>query len=108
MVKLTYRLTDGSSREIEASVGDNLMMIATDHDIPGIVGRCGGYSNCGTCHIYIDEMWMSLLPEPSAEEDALLSESAAERHFTSRLGCQVKLTQALDGIVVTVPDRQEF
>lgn len=108
MIKLTYQLSDGSSQEIEASVGDNLMQVATDHGITGILGRCGGYCNCGTCHLYVDERWAGLLPDPSSEEDALLSESAAERQSTSRLGCQVKLTEALDGVVVTVPDRQEF
>jgi len=108
MVKLTYRLPDGSSSDIEASAGENLMTVATNHDIQGIVGQCGGYRNCGTCHIYVDERWASLLPEPSEEEEAMLSESAAELQPTSRLSCQVKLTEALDGIIVTVPETQEF
>lgn len=108
MLKITYRLNDGSSCVLEANVGDNLMQLAMKHDIPGILGRCGGFCNCGTCHVYVDANWAKLLPEPSFEEDALLSGSAAERRPTSRLACQVKLNEALDGMVVTIPDRQEF
>lgn len=108
MPKITYQLHDGSSRTIDAKVGDSVMQTAMNHDVPGILGRCGGFCNCGTCHVYVGDKWASLIGEPSIDEDALLSESAAERQPNSRLGCQVKLTDALDGIVVTVPERQEF
>lgn len=108
MPKITYQLHDGSSRTFEASAGENVMQVAMNHDVPGILGRCGGFCNCGTCHVYVGEKWANLLPEPSIDEDALLSESAAERQPNSRLGCQIKLSAALDGIVVTIPERQEF
>ena len=108
MLKITYESSDGSTRTLEASAGENIMQVAMNHDVPGILGRCGGFCNCGTCHVYIGDQWTSLLPKPSIDEDALLSESAAERQPNSRLGCQVKLTDALDGIVVTIPERQEF
>jgi ferredoxin, 2Fe-2S len=108
MLKIIYQLHDGSSRTLGASAGENIMQVAMNHDVPGILGRCGGFCNCGTCHVYVGDKWAHLLPEPSFDEHALLSESAADRKPNSRLGCQVKLTAALDGVVVTVPEQQEF
>ncbi|MDB6060348.1 MAG: ferredoxin [Verrucomicrobiaceae bacterium] len=108
MPKIIYELSDGSTRTIEANAGDNVMQVAMSHDIAGILGRCGGFCNCGTCHVYVDAQWADQLPEPAFDEDALLSESAAERQPGSRLGCQVIVTEALDGITVTIPERQEF
>jgi ferredoxin, 2Fe-2S len=108
MPEVTFKLHDGSTRTITASNGESVMQVATNHDVPGIIGRCGGYCNCGTCHVYVDEHWAALLPEAAFEEDALLSESAAERQPNSRLSCQVKLSDALNGIVITIPERQEF
>jgi ferredoxin, 2Fe-2S len=107
MLKVHYRLSDGSSLTVTAVPGTSLMQLAVDQGVPGILGRCGGYCNCGTCHVYLDPAWAAALPAPSVEEDTLLSDCAAERRATSRLGCQVKLTQELDGITVTVPSRQE-
>lgn len=107
MAKVTYRLSDGTSRTIEAEPGKSVMQIAVDNDVAGIIGRCGGFCNCGTCHVYVGDQWLALLPEQSEEEDAMLDGTPAERLHSSRLGCQVKLSEALDGMVVTVPDCQE-
>jgi len=107
-MKITYRSHDGTERTLDASPGESVMQVAVNHDVPGILARCGGFCNCGTCHVYVGEQWASLLPEPGFDEDALLSESAADRKPNSRLSCQVKLTDAMDGIVVTIPERQEF
>ena len=107
MVRIIYRLKDGSAQTIDASPGENVMQVAADNGIDGIIGRCGGYGSCGTCHVYVDEQWAAALPEPSFEEDEMLAGAPAKRLPTSRLGCQVRLTEALDGIAVTIPECQE-
>jgi 2Fe-2S ferredoxin len=107
MPKITYQLLDGSTQTLEADSGESVMQVAMNHEIPGIIGRCGGFCVCGTCHVYVDSAWVNQLPTPSIDEDALLDAVAAERLPNSRLGCQIKLSEALDGIVVTVPDTQE-
>ena len=108
MAEVIFRLPDGSSRSVQAAAGDSVMQAATYNDVPGILGRCGGFCNCGTCHVFVDPAWSGKLAALSDEEDALLSEVAAERQEHSRLSCQIRLSAALDGIVVTVPERQEF
>lgn len=108
MPKVTYRFVDGSSKTLEAAAGVSVMHVATHNDLPGILGRCGGFCNCGTCHVYVDDAWAGLVGEPSIDEDAMLDDCAAERKSGSRLSCQIVLTDALDGLVVDVPYRQEF
>ncbi|MDB6062922.1 MAG: ferredoxin [Verrucomicrobiaceae bacterium] len=108
MPKIIYQLNDGSTRTLEAKVGESVMQVAMSNSVPGIIGRCGGFCNCGTCHVYVGNEWVKQLPDPSFDEDALLDEVAAERLLHSRLGCQIKMTDALDGITVVVPEQQEF
>lgn len=107
MPTITYLLPDGSTRTIEAMAGENAMQIAVEHDVEGILGRCGGYCQCGTCHVYVDPDWADKLPEPYPEEDMMLDGTPAERLPNSRLSCQIVLSDELDGLVVTVADTQE-
>ena len=87
--------------------GDSVMQTATGAGVPGIVAECGGSAMCATCHVYVDEAWADRLPPPLATELEMLECTAAERLPNSRLSCQIKLSAALDGLVVRIPERQQ-
>ena len=106
MPDITFILADGSEHGLEAPEGVSVMAAATGAGVPGIVAECGGAARCATCHVYVDEAWAATLPAPGADELALLECTAAERQPTSRLSCQIRLTAALQGLVLRVPDRQ--
>lgn len=107
MPDITFILADGSERGLEAPDGVSVMAAATGAGVPGIVAECGGSAMCATCHVYVDETWADEIPAPLANELELLECTAAERRPTSRLSCQLKLTAALQGLVVRIPDRQQ-
>jgi 2Fe-2S ferredoxin len=106
MVRVTLRATDGTAHEIDANAGDSLMRAATDRGIQEIAAICGGCMTCATCHVYVDEPWAARLPSPSADEQAMLEMTAAERRATSRLSCQIVLAPELNGLSAQLPDRQ--
>lgn len=100
------RSADGAVHRIEGNENESLMRAALRHGIEGIVAECGGECACATCHVYVDERCYSMLQPPGAAECELLDFVAAERKTTSRLSCQINLVAELDGIEVTLPDRQ--
>jgi ferredoxin, 2Fe-2S len=103
--KITFIEPDGTRREIDAQVGVTLMEAARRHDVEGIVAQCGGACICATCHVYVAAQWLAILgPREEMEEGTL--ENAWEPQANSRLSCQIHVTQALDGLEVTVPTRQ--
>lgn len=102
MPKATYLLPDGSAREIEMREGQSLMEAAIRNGIGEILGECGGSAMCATCHCYVEQSPADL-PPVADNEDAMLDETAAERQPNSRLSCQIRMTPALDGIVVRIP-----
>lgn len=104
MPKVTYRHPDGSEDTIEVPVGWSLMEAAIQNDVDGIVAECGGGCACATCHVYVASS--DGLPPISDMEGDMLECTAAERREGSRLSCQLKMTEALDGLVVEVPERQ--
>ena len=106
MPKITYVHPDGAREELEAAEGASVMQAATAQGIDGIVAECGGNCMCATCHVYIEPSQLALLPAMSEEEDALLDGTASDREPNSRLSCQITVTQALDGLVVNLPERQ--
>lgn len=106
MPDIMFHLSDGREIGFEAPEGVSLMQAATGHGVPGIVAECGGAAQCATCHVYVDPSWVARLPAASDVEEALLACTAAEREPTSRLACQIRLTAALQGLTVRVPDRQ--
>ena len=106
MPKITYVLTDGSRRDVEAATGTSVMEAAIKHNVRGIDAECGGCLSCATCHVYVGEEWLAKLPAPDPDEEDMLGFVAADRQPNSRLSCQVKLDEALSGIVVTIPPRQ--
>ncbi|MBN8965103.1 MAG: 2Fe-2S iron-sulfur cluster binding domain-containing protein [Rhizobiales bacterium] len=105
MPKITYIDTEGTARTIEAENGATVMETAVNNDIPGILATCGGSCSCATCHVYIDEDWASKLPQPALEEMDML-DTAHDLKDTSRLSCQIVVTEELDGLIVTTPPRQ--
>ena len=106
MPKIIYVLTDGGRREIDAAAGASIMETAIKNNVGGIDAECGGCLSCATCHVYVDEAWFATLPPPEADETDMLGFVAAEHRPTSRLSCQLKMNESLDGIVVKIPDRQ--
>ena len=106
MPDIAFIHPDGSVQGMEAPEGVSVMQVATGAGVPGIVAECGGALNCATCHVYVDAAWAGRLPSPLADELEMLECTAAERAPTSRLACQIKVTAALDGLVVRIPERQ--
>lgn len=105
MVKITYIAHDGITSEVEAEVGSTVMQTAVDNGIEGIVAECGGACSCATCHCYIDEAWRGAVGDPNPLEREML-EFATEPKENSRLGCQIDISEALDGLVVHLPESQ--
>jgi 2Fe-2S ferredoxin len=102
---ITFILKDGSRQTIDAEIGDNIMQVATFNSIPGIDGACGGFCSCATCHVYVESAHQ--LPAIAEDEETMLQGTAAERNKkTSRLTCQIIMTEGLDGLVLRIPERQ--
>jgi ferredoxin, 2Fe-2S len=100
-----YIQPDGTSQTIEAEPGASVMETAVDNDVEGIVAECGGACSCATCHVYVDAAWADRLDAPDAQEDGML-DCVLDRQKTSRLSCQIIMSDALDGLVVHVPESQ--
>ena len=107
MPEVTYIHADGNSETLDAAVGTSVMQAALAAGIGGIVAECGGSAMCATCHVYVDPAWADKLPPPLANELEMLECTAAEREPTSRLSCQIKMTDTLQGLVVRLPDHQQ-
>ena len=105
MPRIIYVLADGERCEIDAAAGASIMETAIKNNVRGIDAECGGCLSCATCHVYVDEAWIAKLPPPEADESDMLGFVAAEQKPASRLSCQLKMTESLDGIVVNIPDR---
>ena len=105
MPRVTYIGADGRRDQIDLALGESLLDGALDNNVPGIIGQCGGGCTCVTCHCYVDNPWLERLPEPQPDEAELLpfAECVAA---DSRLACQIRMTEALDGITVRLPPRQ--
>jgi 2Fe-2S ferredoxin len=99
---VTFALADGERRSMEAPVGLSLLEVSWRHDVP-IAGDCGGFCSCGTCHLVVaDEDFLRVGPPHEDEEDVL--DMVFELATTSRLGCQVIVTEAMNGIVLYLPE----
>jgi ferredoxin, 2Fe-2S len=106
MAKITYLLTDGSAQSLDVPTGTSVRDAALADGLPGIEGECGGFLNCATCHVYLDEEWVDRLPAAEELEDELLEGTAAERQPTSRLSCQLVVDDSWDGLTVQMPESQ--
>jgi 2Fe-2S ferredoxin len=105
MPKITYIEHDGTSRTVDAEVGATVMETAIRNRVPGIVAECGGACSCATCHVHVDEAWKEKVGPPSPMEEDML-DFAFDVRPNSRLSCQIKVTEELDGLVVNTPERQ--
>jgi 2Fe-2S ferredoxin len=105
MPKITYIDQDGAERTVEAELGATVMETAINNDVPGILATCGGSCSCATCHVYVDEEWFDKLP-PAALEELDMLDTAHDVEPTSRLSCQIQVTEAIDGLIVTTPAKQ--
>jgi 2Fe-2S ferredoxin len=105
MPKITYIDKDGTTRIAEAEIGSTVMETAIRNNVPGIVAECGGACSCATCHVHIDEAWSAIVGPPSPMEEDML-DFAFDVKPTSRLSCQIKVTEALDGLIVRTPEQQ--
>ena len=101
MPKMTFVEPNGNRREVEAPNGLSVMEIAHRHHIE-LEGACEGALACSTCHVIVDDGWFEQLDESTEEEEDMLDLAFALTH-TSRLGCQIKMCDELDGLVVTLP-----
>ena len=107
MPKVTYVAHDGAQTTVDVPVGENVMRGALYNGIDGIVGECGGGLSCATCHCYVDTAWTGKVGGPSStDEDQLLEQAAAEVRPSSRLSCQINMTEELDGLIVHLPENQ--
>ncbi len=106
MPTIHYILKDGTSRDVDAKAGASVMETAIRHNIRGIDAECGGSCACATCHVYVDDSFIDLLPPPDDMESEMLDMVAAERLPGSRLSCQLTVTAELDGLTVRVPETQ--
>ena len=105
MPTITYKTHSGETFEVDAEVGSSVMEAAVRAMVPGIEAECGGACACATCHVYVDETWREAVGEPAEMEEDML-DFAYEVGEGSRLSCQIKVSAALDGLSVRVPERQ--
>ena len=101
MAKMTFIDRNGARREVDAPIGLSVLEIAHRNDID-IEGACEGSLACSTCHVIVEPEWFEMLPEPSEDEEDML-DLAFGLTRTSRLGCQIIMTEELDGLTVTLP-----
>ena len=105
MPKITIVEYDGETHEIDAEVGSTVMESALRGGVSSIIAECGGSCSCATCHVYVDEAWVERLEAPS-EEEAEQLDAAFNAKPTSRLSCQIKVTENLDGLRMHTPHHQ--
>lgn len=105
MAKITFIQPDGQSQTVDAEPGLTVMEAAKLNNVPGIEAECGGACACATCHVYVDEAWRPTTGKPSDMEEDML-DFAFDVREESRLCCQIKVSPALDGLVLRVPAKQ--
>ncbi len=107
MPSVMYIEFGGTSHLVEVAEGENVMRGALNHDLPGIIGECGGGLACATCHCYVDDAWTARVGGPSSQDETdMLESTAAVVKPSSRLSCQIVVTADLDGLIVHLPEKQ--
>ncbi|MBC6438240.1 MAG: 2Fe-2S iron-sulfur cluster binding domain-containing protein [Rhodobacteraceae bacterium] len=106
MAKITYIEYNGTEHVVDVANGLTVMEGARDNNIPGIEADCGGACACSTCHVYVHPDWVSKLPGVDTMEEEMLEFAHAPDPERSRLTCQLKVSDALDGLVVHMPEKQ--
>ncbi|MFV0360519.1 2Fe-2S iron-sulfur cluster-binding protein [Tropicimonas sp.] len=106
MPRITYIEHSGKEHVVDVAKGLTVMEGARDNGVPGIDADCGGACACSTCHAYIHPDWVAKLPEMDVMEEDMLDFAYETRPGLSRLTCQIKVTDALDGLIVQLPEKQ--
>jgi 2Fe-2S ferredoxin len=105
MAKIIYKNNDGNSKTIEVENGLSVMEGAIQNEVTGIDADCGGSMACATCHVYIDEKWLNKIPK-AEEAEVDMIDMAYKPKKNSRLSCQIIVSDELDGLEVTTPEKQ--
>jgi len=105
MVQIVYVEKNGTKHRVNAETGSNLMQVAVDNGIDSIAGECGGGMSCATCLCHVDDEWLNTVGSADGFERDMIDLST-EPQANSRLGCQVKITEEYDGLVVHLPESQ--
>ncbi len=106
MAKITIIEHGGAEHIVHVENGWSVMEAAVRNNIAGIEAECGGCCACATCHVYIDDAWTDKLPEIDESENDMLDCTTSDRESGSRLACQIKVSNELDGLVVRLPESQ--
>ena len=106
MAKITYIEANGTEHVIDVPNGLTVMEGARDNDVPGIEADCGGACACSTCHVYVAPDWVDRLPPKDEMEADMLDFAWQPDPLRSRLTCQIRVTDAVEGLVVQIPERQ--
>lgn len=106
MAKITYIEHNGTEHVVEVANGLTVMEGARDNGVPGIEADCGGACACSTCHVYVAEDWVEKLPARDAMEADMLDFAWEPDPVRSRLTCQIQVSDAIDGLVVQMPEKQ--
>ena len=106
MPNVTYIQPNGQEVTIEARDGDSVMETAVRNGVKGIIAECGGACACATCHVFVEEQFMDKVGQPGDLEDDMLDGTAAERLPVSRLSCQLKMREDLDGLRINIAPEQ--
>jgi len=106
MAKITYVEHNGTEHVVDVANGLTVMEGARDNNIPGIEADCGGACACSTCHVYVDPDWVEKVPAKDDMEEDMLDFAFEPDPATSHLTCQIKVTDALDGLRVKMPEKQ--
>ncbi|WP_183094933.1 2Fe-2S iron-sulfur cluster-binding protein [Nocardioides stalactiti] len=105
MSVVTFISHDGEKHEVPLEDGESLMQIGVSNMVPGIDGDCGGEAACGTCHVIVDDSWIDAVGRSTSVEEEMLAMNP-EREPTSRLSCQMRMSEDCDGLVVRLPEFQ--
>jgi ferredoxin, 2Fe-2S len=105
MVTITYIQPDGTRNVVTAEPGQTVMEAAVKHGVQGIEAECGGACACATCHVYVDDAWRDTTGKAAPTEEDML-DFAFDIRPSSRLSCQMRITDAFNGLVVSIPEKQ--
>jgi len=106
MPRVTYIAQDGTETTLDIAAGTTIMQAAVFNGVDGIVAECGGSCMCATCHVYVREEQLAMVPPIGEDEEAMLEGTASPRQPNSRLSCQLVVSPEMDGLVVYLPETQ--
>ena len=106
MPKITFIDHKGNKKIVDVPPGGSLMEAADGEGVSGILADCGGAMACATCHVYVDDIWYDKLPKITDDEQGMIDQHSIKPNEKSRLSCQIEVSDDLDGLIVTTPEKQ--